>query len=215
MFDSEGRQIWERELDSFGRLKSGDHNSCPFMYQGQYYDKEIELAYNRFRYYDSEDGRYISKDPIGLASQEFGFYNYVYNPNGWVDILGLAGYKKKKKKSKTKDIYRFLNETDAKRLKEGKSIVSKGKGGTIKEHVQGKRDTKYISASEGDPDYTYDSGYGLIKINDVDDLKMVAHKNVLQGVKGDALATKDATRAKEVLFIDEIPFENIEIINLP
>jgi len=75
--------------------RSGKH----FMYQGQYYDKEIELAYNRFRYYDPEDGRYISVDPIGLHSGEFGFYNYVDDPNGWVDPFGLTKtYKLSKKK---------------------------------------------------------------------------------------------------------------------
>nr|WP_242499356.1 RHS repeat-associated core domain-containing protein [Flavobacterium sp. 140616W15] len=51
----------------------------------------MELAYNRFRYYDPEEGRYISQDPIGLASGEFGFYNYVEDPNGWLDIFGLVG----------------------------------------------------------------------------------------------------------------------------
>ncbi|WP_227871714.1 RHS repeat-associated core domain-containing protein [Flavobacterium kingsejongi] len=28
------------------------------MFQGQYYDEEVGLAYNRFRYYDPEEGRY-------------------------------------------------------------------------------------------------------------------------------------------------------------
>ncbi|MFB9056656.1 ribonuclease domain-containing protein [Mariniflexile ostreae] len=48
------------------------------------------MAYNRFRYYDPEDGRYISQDPIGLRSGEFGFYNYVGDTNGWIDVFGLA-----------------------------------------------------------------------------------------------------------------------------
>ncbi|AYN06613.1 RHS repeat-associated core domain-containing protein [Flavobacterium sp. 140616W15] len=50
----------------------------------------MELAYNRFRYYDPEEGRYISQDPIGLLSGELGFYNYVEDTNGWLDIFGLA-----------------------------------------------------------------------------------------------------------------------------
>ena len=41
----------------------------PFLFQGQYYDHETELAYNRFRYYSPELGRYISEDPIGAADQ--------------------------------------------------------------------------------------------------------------------------------------------------
>ncbi len=89
MLNGAGDTIWERSLDSFGRTKYGDNGSCPFLYQGQYYDEEIGLAYNRFRYYDPEEGRYISQDPIGLDSGEFGFYNYVHNPNSWVDIIGL------------------------------------------------------------------------------------------------------------------------------
>ncbi|MFL0099154.1 hypothetical protein V3A08_15350, partial [Tenacibaculum maritimum] len=35
------------------------------------------------------DGRYISKDPIGLLSGEYGFYNYVGDSNSWVDPFGL------------------------------------------------------------------------------------------------------------------------------
>ena len=87
MYDEEGKSVWERSLDSCGRIREGDHGNCPFMYQGQYYDQEIELAYNRFRYYDPEDGRYISVDPIGLMSGEFGLYNYVDDPNRWIDIF--------------------------------------------------------------------------------------------------------------------------------
>ncbi|WP_236536179.1 polymorphic toxin type 50 domain-containing protein, partial [Tenacibaculum maritimum] len=55
--------------------------------------KEIELAYNRFRYYDPDDGRYISKDPIGLLSGEYGFYNYVGDSNTYIDVFGLSSYK--------------------------------------------------------------------------------------------------------------------------
>ncbi|WP_417785889.1 RHS repeat-associated core domain-containing protein [Tenacibaculum sp.] len=40
----------------------GEYGSCPFMFQGQYYDKEINLAYNHFRCYDPEDDRCISVD---------------------------------------------------------------------------------------------------------------------------------------------------------
>ena len=59
------------------------------VYQGQYYDTEIELAYNRFRYYDPEDGRYISQDPIRLAGEMPNMYAYVHDSNSWVDVFGL------------------------------------------------------------------------------------------------------------------------------
>ncbi|NES11940.1 RHS repeat-associated core domain-containing protein, partial [Pseudomonas laurentiana] len=39
----------------------------PLRFQGQYYDHETGLHYNRYRYYDPLTGRFISKDPIGYA----------------------------------------------------------------------------------------------------------------------------------------------------
>ena len=42
----------------------------PLRFQGQYYDAETGLHYNRFRYYDPDAGRFISRDPIGLAGTE-------------------------------------------------------------------------------------------------------------------------------------------------
>ena len=50
-FDTDGEKVWERELDIYGRAKKGTNDFIPFLYQGQYYDIEIGLAYNRFRYY--------------------------------------------------------------------------------------------------------------------------------------------------------------------
>ena len=93
-YADDGNLVWERSLNANGKVlkETGIQNFCPFLYQGQSLDNEIELAYNRFRYYDVEDGRYISQDPIGLLSGEFGFYNYVNNTNLFVDIFGLKKY---------------------------------------------------------------------------------------------------------------------------
>ena len=92
MYQDDGSLFWERQLNANGKvLKETQQGSCPFLYQGQYYDAEIELAYNRFRYYDVEDGKYISQDPIGLQSGEYAFYNYVHDTNIWNDIFGLVG----------------------------------------------------------------------------------------------------------------------------
>ena len=90
MHNAEGEQVWERSLDTFGKVITGDNSSCPFMYQGQYYDAEIDLAYNRFRYYDPQDGRYISVDPLSIFSGQFNFYSYVDNPNEFIDPFGLT-----------------------------------------------------------------------------------------------------------------------------
>ncbi|EOE5506886.1 RHS repeat-associated core domain-containing protein [Cronobacter sakazakii] len=58
-------------------------------YQGQYFDAETGLHYNRSRYYDPDAGRFISQDPPGLAGR-INLYQYAPNPLVWVDPLGLA-----------------------------------------------------------------------------------------------------------------------------
>jgi len=57
-------------------------------FQGQYYDQETGLHYNRFRYYDPACGRFVSQDPVGLYGG-FNVYQYASNPAGWIDPLGL------------------------------------------------------------------------------------------------------------------------------
>jgi RHS repeat-associated protein len=61
----------------------------PLRFQGQYYDNETGLHYNRFRYYDPDCGRFVSQDPIGLLG---GINSFQYAPNasGWVDPSGLS-----------------------------------------------------------------------------------------------------------------------------
>lgn len=90
-YDEKGNVVWERELDIYGNPLKGDNTFIPFLYQGQYYDEDVELAYNRFRYYDPESGNYISQDPIGLNGGITNFYAYVHDPNSWIDPFGLSG----------------------------------------------------------------------------------------------------------------------------
>ena len=88
-YDEEGEKVWARELDLYGNAIAGDSSFIPFLYQGQYYDEEIGLAYNRFRYYSPESGTYISQDPIGLAGNNPNFYGYTFDCNTEVDVWGL------------------------------------------------------------------------------------------------------------------------------
>ncbi|MFL0082117.1 RHS repeat-associated core domain-containing protein [Tenacibaculum maritimum] len=80
-------------MDLNGRVRSivGKDGFCNIRFQGQVYDDDIQLCYNRFRWYDDVDGRYISKDPIGLESREANFYSYVGDSNTWIDVFGLEG----------------------------------------------------------------------------------------------------------------------------
>ncbi len=96
-----GECIWEIKQDTWGtalEIKATEQDN-PFgdsniRFQGQYYDKETGLHYNRYRYYEPYSARYMSKDPIGLNG---GFNNsaYVSDPNQWIDPMGLMGDKDK------------------------------------------------------------------------------------------------------------------------
>jgi RHS repeat-associated protein len=91
MYREDGEAVWTCELNSYGKVRNfqGEFKTdCPFRYQGQYEDSETGLFYNRFRYYSPEDGVYICQDPIRLAGG-YTLYQYVHNPNGWIDTLGL------------------------------------------------------------------------------------------------------------------------------
>ncbi|MEN8513847.1 RHS repeat-associated core domain-containing protein [Burkholderia sp. RS02] len=76
-----------REVISGAARKAGITN--PLRFAGQYFDSETGLHYNRHRYYDPSSGRFVSKDPIGLAGG-INVYQYAPNPVGWIDPLGLS-----------------------------------------------------------------------------------------------------------------------------
>ncbi|GAB7263392.1 hypothetical protein DaDZ19_50660 [Dickeya ananatis] len=61
---------------------------CELRYQGQVYDSETGLYYNRHRYYDPTLGQYISADLIGLRGG-IRPQAYVSNPLTSVDPYGL------------------------------------------------------------------------------------------------------------------------------
>ena len=92
MFDKDGKQSWSVEYDIYGKIRqqhAGNTTDCPFRYQGQYEDEETGLYYNRFRYYDCENGNYLSQDPIRLAGSNPKLYSYVKDPNSSIDVFGL------------------------------------------------------------------------------------------------------------------------------
>ncbi len=90
-YDEQGHKVWSAELDVCGRVKeyTGEKDFIPFRYQGQYEDIEIGLYYNRFRYYDPEQGNYTQVDPIGLAGGNPTLYGYAQDSNSYLDVFGL------------------------------------------------------------------------------------------------------------------------------
>ncbi|MGY3925096.1 DUF6531 domain-containing protein [Aeromonas jandaei] len=86
-----GATAWQVRYRAYGNVWREEITevATPLRFQGQYFDAETGLHYNRHRYYQPETGRFITPDPIGLAG---GLNNYQYAPNpiGWVDPLGLS-----------------------------------------------------------------------------------------------------------------------------
>ncbi|MGP1363475.1 MAG: RHS repeat-associated core domain-containing protein [Bacteroides sp.] len=93
----------------------------PFLFQGQYYDHETELAYNRFWYYSPELGRYISEDSIRFASGILSLYSYVEDTNQIIDPLGFIHLNKLTAKANFKRYIIYEDEAKKKVLKIGKA----------------------------------------------------------------------------------------------
>src|SRR5207253_591373 len=88
-----GEIVWSAQYHAYGqlaRLKQDREEQLeqPLRFQGQYFDAESGLHYNRHRYYTPDNGRYLTPDPSKLAGGLNG-YQYTPNPTGWVDPLGL------------------------------------------------------------------------------------------------------------------------------
>lgn len=89
--DSAGNVVQTYEYDSFGNLKDQKNRvKQPFAYTGREWDKETGLYYYRARDYDPMEGRFISKDPIGVQGGT-NLYSYVSNnPVNFTDPTGLV-----------------------------------------------------------------------------------------------------------------------------
>ncbi|CTW71383.1 YD repeat-containing protein [Escherichia coli] len=92
LISKEGATEWCAEYDEWGNLLNEEN---PHQLQqlirlpGQQYDEESGLYYNRHRYYDPLQGRYITQDPIGLKGG-WNLYGYQLNPISDIDPLGLS-----------------------------------------------------------------------------------------------------------------------------
>ncbi|HCD5268117.1 TPA: type VI secretion system tip protein VgrG [Escherichia coli] len=93
LISPEGETAWQGEYDEWGNLlgeTSAQHLQQSLRLPGQQYDEESGLYYNRNRYYDPLQGRYITQDPIGLKGG-WNLYAYPLNPVQRGDPLGLSG----------------------------------------------------------------------------------------------------------------------------
>ncbi|MDZ4779718.1 MAG: RHS repeat-associated core domain-containing protein [Planctomycetia bacterium] len=89
--DDRGQKVWAANIEPYGRTAIDRESTIdfPLRFPGHYWDAEIGLQYNRYRYYSPELGRYIQADPIGLGGG-LNVYAYPTGPLTSVDVLGLA-----------------------------------------------------------------------------------------------------------------------------
>jgi len=141
--------------DIYGRLKNvkGERTFIPFRQVGQIEDSELEgLYYNRYRWYNSETGCYISQDPIGLAGNNPTLYAFVKNLNTEVDVFGLDEVKLTEG-----TVYRTGSLTGNNLTPRPKKDTSSGLSASLEVPV----DTKYLSI-----DVSKLEGTGLEAVND-------------------------------------------------
>src|SRR6266536_2397998 len=102
--DATGNVSSSLDYDSYGNVSSGSA-STRYTYNGREIDSDVGLIYYRARWYDPQQGRFISEDPIGFRGG-INFYGFVENnPVNYIDPLGLRSCK-----AILKDLWGALNE---------------------------------------------------------------------------------------------------------
>lgn len=143
---TDGQIVWRARYEAWGKMLTPGQQSNtesihqPLRFQGQYYDDETGLHYNRYRYYDPDIGRFITQDPIGLSGGN-NAYQYAPNPTGWVDPLGLvAGC-----------VCRLLHESEIPYAQRGEKIpaANPGASNTPNDHIlNGGRNSQFLSTGK-------------------------------------------------------------------
>lgn len=89
--NEQGEIVWKARYKTYGNVAVQEVEEVEnnLRFQGQYFDDETGLHYNRHRYYNPNIGQFTTQDPIGLLG---GVNNYQYAPNpvGWIDPFGLS-----------------------------------------------------------------------------------------------------------------------------
>ena len=99
--DQQGDVVWYADYEAWGNTATvewkaqridnivvSEEHLQPIRFQGQSFDTETGLHYNRFRYFDPDLGMFTTRDPIGLMGGT-NVFQYAPNPTGWIDPFGL------------------------------------------------------------------------------------------------------------------------------
>jgi len=130
LVDSEGNIVWQAEYNEWGNQlnENNPHNVTQnIRLPGQQYDEESGLHYNRHRYYEPLQGRYIKQDPIGLTGG-WNPYQYPLNPVTNIDPLGLYDFKSKNIDDVGRYALAMCNAQSISENKEYGGVICKKKG---------------------------------------------------------------------------------------
>jgi RHS repeat-associated protein len=91
--DALGDVAWSARYSAFGRvdLDAGAKVDNPLRFAGQYHDRETGLHSNRMRYYDPDEGCYLSWDPVAEPGSTERYRYAAADPINLTDPLGLWG----------------------------------------------------------------------------------------------------------------------------
>lgn len=89
--NSAGAVVERTHYEAFGQTSGSSLTRYGFT--GRERDNVTGLMYYRARWYDPQQGRFISEDPIGFSGGDANLYGYVWeSPLGHTDPLGLDGW---------------------------------------------------------------------------------------------------------------------------
>ena len=83
------------EYGPYGNILRMEGNAAednPFRFSSEYADDELGLVYYNYRYYNPQNGRWISRDPV-IEKQRDNVYTYAYNtPSILIDARGQFAF---------------------------------------------------------------------------------------------------------------------------
>lgn len=87
VFDITGRLVGQYDYSPFGKKAFSGTVASPVQWGSEVCDEETGLVYYNYRYYNPQDGRWVSRDPLG---EEGGLNLYAFAGNRMVsDWMGL------------------------------------------------------------------------------------------------------------------------------
>ncbi|MGG1264994.1 RHS repeat-associated core domain-containing protein [Brevibacillus laterosporus] len=92
--DKAGQTLNKYECDLWRNVESKQEKmSNPFLYAGELYDEESGLIYLRVRYYDPNDGRFITEDTYkGQVDNPLSLNRYTYTENNPIRYIDPTGH---------------------------------------------------------------------------------------------------------------------------